>query len=398
MLSELRVLELGEMISAPFCAKLMADLGAEVIKIEPPHHGDTARQVGPFPDDVPHSEKSGLFLYLNTNKLGITLNIEEPQGLELLRRLVAFADILVHNLPPDQATALGLNYGSLEAFNRGIVVTSITPFGATGPYRSFKATPFNVCHFGGAAYLLGDPQREPLPWPENQSAYFAAISAAGATLCALFARDLDGLGQDVDIAEADVIANFLMGQTAARVFVLGFNITRSGHRLPLLFPTTVLPCKDGYVSLVAQEDAQWERLMAIMGQPEWAAEEMFKTSWNRSVNADSLEDLMTPWLMEHTKEEIFRVCQDERIPTAPLYTIEEVVAHPHLAAREFFVEIEHPVAGKLKYPGAPYGLSESTWTLRLPAPVLGEHNYEIYCGRLGLSLDEVHQFEGLGII
>jgi crotonobetainyl-CoA:carnitine CoA-transferase CaiB-like acyl-CoA transferase len=376
----------------------MADLGAEVIKIESSQRGDASRRVGPFPEDVPHPEKSGLFLYLNASKLGITLNLMDPEGLGLLHRLVAYADVLVHNLPPEQADELGLNHARLESFNEGIVVTSITPFGMTGPYRSFKAIPFNICHFGGAAYLLGDPEREPLPWPEDQSAYFGGISAAGATMCALFARDIDGLGQDVDIAEADVFANFLMGQTVARVFVLGFNITRSGHRLPLLFPTTVLPCKDGYISLVAQEDAQWERLVEVMGNPGWAQEELFKTSWSRSTMADSLEDLMRPWLMDHTKEEIFRMCQDNHIPTTPIYSIEEVVHHPQLAAREFFSEIGHPIAGSLKYPGSPYILSECPWALRRAAPTLGEHNHEIYCGRLGLSPRDCARLASRGVI
>jgi crotonobetainyl-CoA:carnitine CoA-transferase CaiB-like acyl-CoA transferase len=397
-LSDLTVLEIGETISAPFCAKLMADLGADVIKIEHPMKGDSARQLGPFPDDIPHREKSGLFLYLNFNKIGITLDIGDPEGQGLLHSLLSGADVLVHNLPPERAEELGLFYDRLKETNRGIVVTSITPFGMAGPYRSFKATPYNVCHIGGAAYHLGEPEREPLPWPADQSAYFSAISAAGATLCALFDRDEDGAGQDVDIAEADVIANFLMGQTVTRASVLGFPITRYGHRLPLLFPTTVLPCRDGYVSLVAQEDDQWERLVEVMGSPEWSKEDMFKTSWGRSVNADALEDLMHPWLMDHTKEEIFQTCQANRIPTAPLYTVGELVRHPHLAAREFFVEQGHPVAGSLTYPAAAYVLSESPWAFCRPAPILGEHNHEVYCGRLGLCPEDCARLASRGVI
>ena len=210
-LSDLSILELGEGISAPFCTKLMADLGAEVIKIESPSSGDAARQAGPFPDDIPHAEKSGLFLYLNANKRGITLDPGQPEGQDLFHRLLESTDVLFHNKPPEEADWLHLAYDSLKSLNPGIIVASITPLGARGPYRSFKATPFNVCHFSGVASMIGEPDREPLALPEDQTAYLGAITTAGATLCALFARDVDGCGQDVDISEADAIGGLFGG-------------------------------------------------------------------------------------------------------------------------------------------------------------------------------------------
>jgi crotonobetainyl-CoA:carnitine CoA-transferase CaiB-like acyl-CoA transferase len=396
-LSDLSILELGEGISAPFCAKLMADLGAEVIKIETPSSGDAARQAGPFPDDIPHAEKSGLFLYLNANKRGITLDPGQPEGQDLFHRLLATADVLVHNKPPEEADRLHLAYDSLKSLNPGIIVASITPLGARGPYRGFKATPFNVCHFSGVASMIGEPDREPLALPEDQTAYLGAITAAGATLCALFARDVDGCGQDVDISEADAIGGLFGGMSVTRAFITQ-EATPRFHRLPFFYPNGVLPCKDGYVALVANTDDQWERLVEVMGNPEWAQEEVFKTALSRSELADALDELLMPWLMQHTKEEIFRMCQSNRVPTAPIYSAEDVVGHYHLEERGFFAEVDHPLAGRMKYPGAPFIFSETPWSLRRPAPTLGEHNREVYCDRLGLSDAEFASLESRHVI
>lgn len=235
--------------------------------------------------------------------------------------------------------------------------------------------------------MIGDPSREPLTLPEEQSAYFGAITAAGATLCALFARDLDGEGQDVDVAEADVLTGVLGGQIVGRAFITNEPTPRF-LRMPFFYPNGIFPCKDGLVALVANTDDQWQRLVEVMGNPEWAKEELFKTALSRSEVADALDELIIPWLMEHTKEEIFRMCQDNRVPTCPLYSAEDIVGHYHLEERGFFKEIEHPVAGKIKYPGAPCIFSEIPSALRRPAPTLGEHNQEVYCNRLGLSKKE----------
>ncbi|MFC1993820.1 CaiB/BaiF CoA transferase family protein [Chloroflexota bacterium] len=397
-LSDLTILELGEMVSVPFCTKLMADMGAEVIKIETPLTGDSARQAGPFPDDIPHQEKSGLFLYLNANKLGITLDISKVEGQELLHHLIAKADVIVYSLQPEDAERLHLNYDYLKELNEGIVVCSITPFGLAGPYRSFKATYLTVNHISGAASTIGRPEREPITMPEGWEGYLTGVTAAGAILCALHARDMDGKGQDLDMAEADVMATVLMGARANMAYLAGEPTPRTGHRMPVMGTNVTMPCKDGYIALVANEDDQFQRLVEVMGNPEWGKEEIFSTRPSRAACADALEDLMLPWLMEHTKEEIFSSCQAGRVPTAPMYTPEEIANHPHLVERGFFPEIEHPVAGKWRYPGAPCLFSESPWALRRPAPTLGEHNSEVYCDRLGLSLKDFLGLRDQGII
>jgi len=200
----------------------------------------------------------------------------------------------------------------------------------------------------------------------------------------LVTRDIDGEGQEVDIAEVDVLAGLFGGLSVIRAFITKEPTPRF-HRLPFFYPNGVLPCKDGFVALVANTDAEWERLVEVMGNPEWAQEDIFKTALSRSEMADALDELLRPWLMQHTKEEIFRMCQNNRVPTAPLYSAGDVVGHYHLQERGFFTEIEHPAAGGMKLPGAPFILSETPWSLRYPAPTLGEHNQEIYCNKLGLS-------------
>ncbi len=396
-LSPYRVLEVGGGVSAAYCAKLMADLGAEVIKIEEPGSGDFARAAGPFPGDVPHPEKSGLFLYLNTNKLGITLNLESTRGRSILHALAKEADILVENFSPSQADELGLTYTALAPVNPRLIVTSITPYGLTGPYRDYKGYPLNAFHGGGAGYRVGEPDREPLTVPGHQTSYSGGISAAGATLCAVFARATGGaLGQQVDISEMDAEAAFF-GSTITTFLASGETVRpRMGHRLGSL--NAALRCKDGFVHLIAGTEAWWGRLVELMGNPEWARDPFFQDPANRASMPDEMEALLEPWLMEHTKEELFQLGLANRVPITPYYTAPELDQLPHLRERGFFVEIEHSVAGKLRYPGAPYKLSETPWAVQQPAPLLGQHNEEIYCKRLGYSHDQLSNLRTMGII
>lgn len=401
-LSGLKVIEYGQFYSAAYCAKLMGDLGAEVIKVEPPE-GDESRRHGPFPDDIPHPEKSGLFLYLNANKLGITLNVRNAKGRQMLLDLLKRSDVFVENNPPKVMAELGLDYPSLSRLSPSLIVTSITPYGQTGPYRDWKGYDINSSGLGGISYSVGDPQREPLNLPVSQSHVQGAVHAASATMVALLARQATGKGQHVDVAEANVWAAFHGGQGVYSYVFEGRVRKRSGHRTPGFYPYTILPCKDGYVSMIAGRGHQWKRFLELVGGgevPEWYSRDprfrdRLEMSWKY---ANELDSLLAPWLMKHTKKEIFNLCQERRIPFTPVNTIEEVVNEPHLNDRGFFVEINHPGAGRFKYPGPPYRLSETPWRVERPAPLLGEHNEEIYCKRLGYSREELIRLRGAGII
>jgi CoA:oxalate CoA-transferase len=398
-LDGLKVVEYGSFISAPYCAKLMADLGAEVIKVEEPARGDESRRYGPFPDDVPHLERSGLFLYLNSNKLGITLNVRSATGRKILKGLLSEADVFVENNSPGSMAEMGLDYEALKEINPRLIVTSITPFGQTGPYRQYKGYALNTAALGGQNMRTGEPSRPPLGPALSQSHYQSGSMGAAATMGALFSRMTAGSGQHIDISEADVWATIHLGHGVHLGVFEGRKSIRSGHRTISVYPWCILPCKDGYMCLIAIQGYQWKRFLEAMGEPEWMRDERFRDrimmAWQY---ADEVDSLVETWLVDHTKEEIFQMCREGQITFAPVRDIDEVMNDPHFAERGYFVEMDRKYVGTLKYPGAPYQLSETAWRLGKPAPSLGEDNEEIYCNRLGYSREELVQLRRGGII
>jgi len=395
-LTGVKVLEYANFIAGPYCGKLLADLGAEVIKIEKPVVGDEARQYGPFPDDLPHPERSGLFLYLNTNKLSITLNTEAATGAKILKELLKESDIFIEDNPPAVMERLGLDYANLEKVNPGIIMVSVTPFGQSGPYRDYKGYAINCSALGGQSVCAGEPGREPLTPPLSLGHYQSGAAGAVAALAALFTRELTGKGQQADISEAQVWATLHTGNQVSAYVMHGLKRMRWGHRTPGVYPYTILPCQDGYMSMIAIQGYQWKRFLELIGDgevPDWYANDpRFKERREISLKyADEMDALLAPWLMSHTKEEIYSLCREKRIPFAPVKNIKEVVNDSHLEVREYFVEVEHPATGPLKYAGAPYKLSETPWKVDNPAPLLGEHNEEVYCQRLGYSREELSQ-------
>jgi len=397
--SGLKVVEWGEFISGPYCGKMLADLGAEVIKIERPGLGDKARSHGPFPQDIPHPEKSGTFLYLNTNKLGVTLNVRSTTGAEIFKQLVKQADILVENNPPHEVEKLGFNYESLKKLNPRLVMTSITPFGQTGPYRDYKSCNLVSFHFSGMAYLnpscgVDDiEQKPPLRGPENQSGLVAGLSGAIATMSAIFASHATGLGQHVDISEQEALDNVMR-------ITLGTYVLEEVHwtryrPTPL---SEIYHCNDGLVYMVLDQDKTWLSWVEAMGNPEWAMSELFKDQVSRRENRDAGKMMMEEWTKEHTVDEVVRAAEARRIPCKPVNTVKESVSSELLADRDYFVEVDHKAAGKFKYPGAPCKLSLTPWRVEHPAPLLGEHNEEIYCGRLGYMRQDLVTMRAQGII
>ena len=388
-LEGLRVVELGDFVAAAYGGKLLADLGAEVVKVEGPD-GDSARRHGPFPGNRPHPEASGLFLYLNANKLGVTVDATTATGAELLGRLLEGADVLLTDLPGERLRALGLDAGALGAAHPSLVSVAISTFGEEGPLSEYAGADIVGAAMGGMNDTVGEPGRDPLVMPCYQSHSQAGAHAAAAAMVALFGRRLTGRGQHVDIAEADIWASYNQ-PGRAHIFVHEGRVRRrAGHRTMGVYPYTVLPVRDGYVSMIAGRGRQWKGFMEMVGDgeiPEWySADERFKDRLEISrLYADEMDELLRPWLMEHDKEEIFHEAQTRGIPFAPVYSTDEVVANEHLNERGYFVEQDHPVAGPLRYPGAPYVMGDSPWELRRPAPLLGEHNEEIWCERVGVE-------------
>jgi crotonobetainyl-CoA:carnitine CoA-transferase CaiB-like acyl-CoA transferase len=402
ILGHLRVVELGELVAGPYAAKLLADLGAEVVKVEPPGQGDPARRRGPFPDDVPDREKSGLFLYANTNKRGVTLDLERPAGRDLLERLLEGTDVLVENLGRQRIEALGLGFAKLAKVNPRLVMTSISAFGQDGPYRDRAASDLVTFHMSGYGYHLGgsvdDPAaRAPLKAAEAQADFVGGVNGALATIAALFARDLGDRGQHVDVSTLEAMVPFSFGEIARFVYE-GRATNRRRTENPPGGVVAVLPTLDGHVAISPREEHLWARWLDVMGNPAWGAEERFKDRAARAANWAQLEPLLAEWTSQRTKDEVARTAQAVRVPAFPVNSIDGVFAWPQLAARGYFREIEHRRAGRLPYPTAPYRFSEDGWELRRPAPLLGEHNEEVFCGQLGRSRAELAELGRLGIV
>ncbi len=391
----IRVVECGHMVGAAYAAKLMADLGAEVVKVEEPG-GDEARRRGPYPGK-PHLEKSGLFLYLNANKLGITLDLQRNRGRELFRGLVQEADLLVHNYPPPHMVARGLDYEALHKLNPGLVMTSISPFGQTGPNRDYHAHDLTMWSAGGIVYLSGASGREDLPPLKafgQQAGLQAGVNAAVGSLGALFRRLTTGQGQHIDVSVQECLVAIMENNYISWPYD-GSVASRLGFRL---IPQDVLPCRDGYIYVLAIEDHQWHGAIELMGNPEWASMDLFEDFPSRSANWDALKPLLEDYLQDKSVQETYHAAQARRVPFAPVSTMGDLLDSPHLSARGFFATIGHPEAGRLRYPGAPYQFSASPWALRRPAPCLGQHNAEVFGRRLGLGQAELERLKEHSVI
>ena len=394
LLQGLRVVELGESISAPYCSKLLADMGAEVVKIERPGVGDQSREYGPFLNDQPHHERSGLFLYLNGNKQGMTLDLETPTGREILGELLARSHVFVHNLHPTEMDRQGLDYQSLRGHNSGLVMASITPFGLTGPYRNYKAYDINLAAAGGICEGLGSPDREPLTFGTAEVGYFAGMAAASSIVIALLA----GQGQHIDIAEVESMAGIYNGPEALMAVYQWRMTRRTGHHaLDFPYPNCILRCKDGYIFVGSPEGRQWRTLLEVMGGPEWAKEDRFRnrTTMNNEY-ADEVDGYMEEWLMQHTKAELLALALEHRVPLAPVRDFNEVRNDESLADQ--FIPVGRADTGSVSFAGPAYRLPGEEVSPPRPAPLLGQHNAEVLCDRLGYSKEDLVKLYQTGII
>ena len=388
MLHGVRVLELGEGVSAPYCGKTLANLGAEVIKIESPQ-GDISRAMGPFPGDIPHQEKSGVFLALNANKYGVTLDIETEEGAEAFHHLARTADIIVESMPVGWLYERQVGFSALAEDNSALIMTSLSPFGTWGPYAGYKLTDLTLFHMSGQAHSLLGPVSDPDSQPPiraggHQAELVAGMSAATATLMALFRTRITGKGCHIEASAYEAMATQLVSALASCAFdrpppsrslsevqeaATGGVVSAVGG---------ILPCIDGYVAISPREEAQWQRWVELMGNPQWASEDRFMTRDGRESNFTELWDLVGEWTKSRSKHDIARMGQERRIPCFPVNTVHDLFNDPHLKEREFFTTIEHPIAGALQYPGVPYRFSNTPLLLaERPAPMLGQHN-DIY--------------------
>ncbi len=396
-LAGLKVVELTDQISGQvagsFCARLLGDAGADVVKIES-LQGDPYRRSGPYPGGVPDPDWSGLFLYLNSNKRGVSLDIESPGGRAAFLELVAAADFLVLGQNSSEVERLGLRRDKLSEVNPGLIVTSITPFGLTGPNSAYLGDDLIAISAGGMAYAtpgipdsVGNPDLEPpLRSNTNMAGYLAGVQGAMASVAALLSRTIQGTGCEIDLSMQEAVAA-----------VMPFELAHASYheakpRKPEVFgvmPNAYLPYQDGYVVVMAVMEAHWRNLMDLADNPDWAELEVFSSGVERARNWDALEPLLLEWTMAHTGAEIAQLAQDRGIPCFPAYTVGQMVDSAHVTERGFMVDMQGPGGQKFKLPGYPVRLERTPWQLFRPAPRLGEHTSEVLGEWLGYSAEQL---------
>jgi crotonobetainyl-CoA:carnitine CoA-transferase CaiB-like acyl-CoA transferase len=377
----LRVIEYGEGVSAAFAAKVLADLGADVVKVEPPD-GDSLRRRGPFPGDKPNPEASGIFLYLNANKRGVTLDLRRDQDRDWFGALLQSADVLIHNVAPNRRAELGLASDDLTRNYPALIVTAISRFGDSGPLASYNAHELTVANASGWAFLSPGasphPELPPLKVFGSQHEMQGGVHASMTTMAALLSKRKTGKGQAIEVSQQECVAAMLEMNFMHWTYS-GRETSRCGNRL--LGPWFILDCADGQCFLVCVEEHQWQALVEFMGNPEWAKEEIFKDRLARGANMDALYALMSEWASTWKVQDLFREGQKRRIPFAAVNRMGDVYEDEHLKSRGFFVDMTHPVAGSYRIPSVPFCSKAGSYALRRPAPRLGEHNGELLAGK-----------------
>ena len=384
-LEGLRVIDLSQGIAGPYCTRLLADLGAEVIKVEPPA-GDYARTLGPFPDDVPHHDRAGLFVHLNGNKKSVTLDIETESGRVVLRKLLAKADVLVESHAPGRLAHLGLAYEDLKGELPGLVYCAITPFGQSGPYRDFKGNSLACMALSGLMYVTGDPDREPLCTGGEPAEYFAALTAWVAVLAALEQRARTGQGQQIDVSMLESLGAADEYNTTMYAF-LGAVRKRfySRHHIAT-YPADIFPCKDGHIVVIGGAAGFPTGMAILLEQPELEQDQLFQNLWMRAIEWRQFEEILRPYLLEHDWQDLLTRAQELRMPFAAVLDAKTLIENDHLRQRAFFQEVDEPElraagesasgGGRVPLAGSPFRMSETPMHCGA-APRLGEHTQEV---------------------
>ena len=366
-LEGLRVLDLSRVLAGPYCTMILADLGAEVIKIEPPGEGDDSRAFAPF-----IGNESAYFMSLNRGKKSIVLNLKNEKDKAAFLELVRIADVLVENYRPGTMEKLGLGYEELREINPRLVYAAISGFGHTGPYSQRPAYDMIVQAMGGIMSITGEPNRPPTRVGTSVGDITAALFGTIGILTALNVRNTDGTGQKVDIGMLDCQVAILEN-AVARYEVTGQAPKPMGSRHPSIAPFEAYPTKDYFVIIPAGNDTLWAKLCNILGITQYIDDPRFKTNRDRVANVEILYDLLGEVTKTRTTDEWMDILETGGVPVGPINTIDKVVADPQVLAREMIVEITHPVAGPMKIAGNPIKLSDTPGKVSEPAPLLGQH-------------------------
>lgn len=402
-LSDVRVVDLTHYIAGPYATRLLAQLGAEVIKVEPPW-GEGGRRLGPYRElaegVAPQTpDRGGLFAFLNADKLGVTLNLKHERGRELLGRLLADADLLYENFAPGTLARLRLDPGALLARFPRLSIVSISNYGQDGPDREAPINDIVLAARGGWTFAVGEPQREPLSPPGALAQYVGALYAALGGMQALFARDLGfGRGQRVDISLLETTVATMIYDTVAFQYTRMLRVRRGKQYAQGPFLIATLPCRDGYAGLHCVSDKQFRALFEMMGRPELADDERFALAPARMANNAALVELVEAFFALHDAAWLYGEGQRRGIPLVPIPSVAQVLEWEQLKARQYFETIDDPVLGPICVPGAPLRLGSHRAAPSHPPPRLGEHNESVFSERLGLSPGDLDELRAAGVL
>ncbi len=366
-LSGIRVIDVSRLLTGPYCSMILADLGADVVKVEVPERGDDSRTFGPFING-----ESGYYMTFNRNKRSITLDLRKNEGQQVFCDLIKDADVLLENFAVGTMDKWGLSYEKLKEINPRLIFASITGFGQVGPYAKRVAFDAVAQAMGGLMSLTGDPDRPPLRVGTSLGDINAGIFASNAILAALFQREKNGRGQRIDISMHDCI--FAILENAIVRFTMEHNIpTRIGSGHPSVAPYNVFTASDGYVIIACANEATWQRLCQAMKRTELPNDKRFNCNQQRSINSKQLDEIINAWTATLTVAELELILQQNSVPVAPVLSIDSLVADPHLRERNMLVEVDHPLCGKITIPGNPIKMELSPDTIECSAPLLGQH-------------------------
>jgi formyl-CoA transferase len=390
-LKGLRVVELGQLLAGPFCGQLLGDMGAEVIKVEPPGAGDPMRVWG-------QGEEKVQWEVIARNKKSVSANLRIPEGQALVRQLIGKADILVENFKPGTMEKWGFSPEALLAEHPGLIIARMSGYGQTGPYSDRAGFGGIGEAMGGWRYIVGEPDRSPSRMGISIGDTLTATYGCMGVLAALHHRSVTGHGQVIDAALYESVLQVMEG-LVPEYDHSGFIRERSGSILPGIAPSNVYICKDGEYMIGANKDSLWQRLAEAMGMPDLGMDPRFATHLARGHNQFELDDIINAWAATLTVDEVDALMIAYSIPAGRVYRAPEMLEDPHFQAREAIIEVETERYGKLKMQGAFPKMSATPSSVRSPAPsIVGQHNAEIYGGLLGMDIAELDQLKAAGAI
>lgn len=407
-LSNYRVVDFGTAWAGPMAAQLLADLGAEVIKVETRTRLDGLRLGRPIVgedlaggDRGTWPELQPVFHGINRNKLGVTLNLKTEEGLELVRQLIARSDVVMNNYSPGVLERLDLHYPELRRLRPDIILVSMPSVGESGPLRDILAYAPIIQALSGLMSLVGYSEDEPLvgelqaPWSD----VVAAMHAALATVAALRRRSRTGQGQFIEVAQLEATTSML-GEGVLEYQMMGRVLTPQGNYDSDFAPHNNYPCAgdDQWVSIAVRTEDEWQSFCLALGNPDWCNEPRFANKGSRLRNCQELDQMVEAWTRQHSREEITQLLQQQGVAAMPVMNIEDQFSDPHWQAREAYVDVEHPQVGTEWLYGMPWLLSDTPGSVRTPAPLLGQHNEYVFCHLLGLSTTDLERLQAAQVI